>query len=59
MSSYLPYLNLPTGEGLKSLYMSGLANKVSGLNLVTLEYHQLVTENQPYLVFKFVYLKDL
>ena len=59
MSQQLPHLNFPIGEGQKSSYMSGLANKGAGLNLVNLEYHQSVAECQPNLVLKFEYLKDL
>ena len=55
----LLHLNLPIGEGPKSSYMSGLANKVSGLNLINLEYHQSVLERHPNLVLKFDHLKDL
>ena len=59
MSQKLPHLNFPMGEGLKSSYMLGLDNTGSGLNLVTMKYHQSVAEFHPNLVSKFTYLKDM
>ena len=59
MSQQLPHLNFPIVEGPKSSYIYGLANKGAGLDLVNLDYRQLVAWSHPNLVLKFSCLKDL
>ena len=55
----LTHLNFSIREGPKLSYMSGLADKSSGLNLENIEYHQSVVERHPNLVLKLLYLEDL
>ena len=59
MSQQFPHLNFQIGEGPKSSYISGLAYTGAGLNLGNLEYHQSVSEFQPNLLLKLLYLKDM
>ena len=59
ISQQLPHLNFPIVKGHVFFNMFILVDKVHGLNLVHLYYHQSLAEHHPNLVVNITYLKVL